>query len=54
MRVDETETEHVTDYRGQRYYFCSEDCKRAFELAPEKYLQDADQRFLAEEQSGRR
>jgi YHS domain-containing protein len=25
-------------YKGREYYFCSEDCKKAFEIAPEKYV----------------
>lgn len=37
MKVDETKAKYTTTYQGKTYYFCSEDCKKAFELAPEKY-----------------
>jgi YHS domain-containing protein len=30
--------EHQTaDHRGQRFYFCSEQCRRKFEANPERY-----------------
>ena len=35
--VDKT-TSHVSDYQGQHYYFCSEDCKQEFEDDPERYV----------------
>jgi YHS domain-containing protein len=28
----------VSNYKGEEYQFCSEDCKQAFELDPEKYI----------------
>lgn len=37
MKVDESEAKHISIYQGKTYYFCSTDCKKAFELAPEKY-----------------
>jgi YHS domain-containing protein len=37
MTVD-PKTSDKADYKGQTYYFCSLDDKRAFEKAPEKYL----------------
>jgi Cu+-exporting ATPase len=30
----------TSNYKGKEYQFCSEDCKKAFELAPEKYVKD--------------
>lgn len=35
--VDENETEFISEYRGQTYYFCSEDCQAAFEGDPGAY-----------------
>jgi membrane fusion protein, copper/silver efflux system len=29
---------HKTSYQGKLYFFCSEDCKRAFDLDPERYV----------------
>jgi 3-hydroxybutyryl-CoA dehydratase len=31
--------EFTTDYEGQKFYFCSEDCKQVFEEAPAQYAQ---------------
>jgi YHS domain-containing protein len=33
----DAQTPHV-DHDGQTYYFCSEECKKAFEKNPAKYL----------------
>lgn len=38
MRVDESKSEHISTYKGRRYHFCSADCKKAFDLAPEKHV----------------
>lgn len=27
-------------YKGKEYHFCSEDCKNAFDIAPEKYVEE--------------
>ena len=27
-----------TEYEGQIYYFCSQDCKQAFDKDPEQYI----------------
>ena len=35
--VDENETEFISEYRGQTYYFCSEDCKLEFDADPGAY-----------------
>lgn len=37
MRADESRPELASTYKGRNYYFCSADCKEAFDLAPEKY-----------------
>jgi P-type Cu+ transporter len=41
MNVDETDTEHQTQYGGQTYSFCSLECKDKFEEKPEQYARAA-------------
>jgi len=38
MRVDEQKAAGQSDYLDQKYYFCSEDCKRKFDQRPEDYV----------------
>jgi YHS domain-containing protein len=38
MTVDTETAEYTSQYRGQTYYFCSRDCKRAFDLEPQAYI----------------
>ena len=38
MTVDPEVTELISIYRGYKYYFCAEGCRKAFEADPEKYL----------------
>ena len=33
-----------SEYNGQTYYFCSMDCKDAFDREPEKYIEQQVQR----------
>ncbi|MEJ2182864.1 MAG: YHS domain-containing protein [Nitrospirota bacterium] len=40
MKVDAARAEHVSTYKGKTYSFCSADCKKAFDLAPEKYVKE--------------
>ena len=40
MQVDETKTEYTSVYKDKTYYFCSAPCKKAFDLAPEKYVKN--------------
>jgi len=40
MQVDEKSEFHA-QYGGQKYSFCSEECKREFERSPEKYARTA-------------
>ena len=42
MRVDRSKAVHM-DFGGQRFYFCSHHCLHAFELSPQRHL---DQRRL--------
>ncbi len=38
MEVDENSAAATTQYAGDTYYFCSEECKRRFDMDPEKYV----------------
>jgi YHS domain-containing protein len=38
MEVDPKAAERVSEYQGQKYYFCAPGCKRSFDKEPEKYL----------------
>ena len=40
MEVDEKSAAATYQYQGKTYYFCSPDCKSAFEKEPQKYLQN--------------
>jgi YHS domain-containing protein len=40
MEVDEKKAAadgRTSSYQGRTYYFCADDCKKAFEKAPAKY-----------------
>jgi YHS domain-containing protein len=41
MEVDEQTAEFKSQYASQSYYFCSEECKKQFELRPEQYARAA-------------
>lgn len=38
MEVDERDAAASSYYEGDRYYFCSEDCKQRFDADPERYV----------------
>jgi YHS domain-containing protein len=38
MEVDERSAAASSYYKGDRYYFCSEDCKQRFDADPERYV----------------
>jgi len=38
MKVEKDEKALTYSYKGQRYYFCSENCWEQFKREPEKYL----------------
>jgi YHS domain-containing protein len=40
MEVDETKAAATSAYQGNTYYFCAQACKKAFEKAPDKYLEE--------------
>lgn len=37
MTVDETRAGARSEYRGQTFYFCSQDCKNKFDKNPDMY-----------------
>ena len=38
--VDSNDARFFTDYNDGKYYFCSAECKRAFDDHPDRYIQD--------------
>ena len=38
MEIDPKAAAGKSEYQGQTYYFCSPDCKKAFDKGPEKYV----------------
>ena len=38
MTVDPDSTKLLSVYKGTRYYFCAEGCRKSFEADPEKFL----------------
>ncbi len=42
MNVEENEASAISEYKGTTVYFCAEACKKKFETAPRKYLNNAD------------
>jgi len=38
MKIESEKAKYKTVYKGKLYYFCSLQCKRAFEENPEYYL----------------
>jgi len=43
MVIEPTNAAAETTYRGQTYYFCSQECKTAFDKDPQKYANKAQQ-----------
>ncbi len=38
MEIDKEDAAAEKDYKGTKYYFCSEDCKESFDENPDKFL----------------
>lgn len=38
MKVDKNKAKYSSEYKGEKYYFCSENCKKSFDEGPEKYI----------------
>ncbi len=39
MEINKKDAVAESDYKGQTYYFCSEDCRDSFDKHPEKYAE---------------
>lgn len=37
IKVDKSQTKFSSEYKGKRYYFCSENCKKSYDEEPERY-----------------
>ena len=42
MEVNPASAEAQSEWGGQSFYFCSEECRRKFDAAPERYLNETD------------
>jgi YHS domain-containing protein len=40
MGVDEKNAKFSSEYKGRKYYFCSDSCKRSFDANPVKFVRD--------------
>ncbi len=40
MKVEEADAPAAAEYKGVKYFFCSEDCKEEFEGDPQSYASD--------------
>jgi Cu+-exporting ATPase len=38
MEFDSSQAEAQTTYKGQAYYFCSEECRRTFDENPKEFV----------------
>lgn len=39
MEINREDAEASSEYNGQTYYFCSEECKESFDKRPDKYVE---------------
>ncbi|MGE5568728.1 MAG: YHS domain-containing protein [Rhodospirillales bacterium] len=39
MKIEEDDAEATSEYEGQEYYFCSQECKEEFDKDPELYAE---------------
>ena len=39
MEIDPNEAAATSEYQGQRYYFCMDDCRVQFERDPQRFVQ---------------
>lgn len=42
MDVDTDKAAATSEYKGDTYYFCSEDCKKRFDADPDRYVSRSD------------
>ena len=40
MQVEETKAAATSQYQGKTYYFCSTECKKAFDREPQEYAKE--------------
>ena len=38
MPVEKDKCNYISNFKGKEYRFCTKDCKKAFDIAPEKYI----------------
>ncbi len=38
MWIDRKEAKFTSDYNGQEYYFCAQECKETFDQDPDPYM----------------
>jgi YHS domain-containing protein len=38
MEITNEDSQATSEYQGQKYYFCSMECKNTFEMDPERYV----------------
>lgn len=41
MKINPHEAAAQSDYQGRRFYFCAENCRKAFEQDPQRYASRA-------------
>jgi len=41
MKVDEKRSEFQTQFAGKKYFFCSDECRQAFQADPDEYVETA-------------
>lgn len=42
MSVNKNKTQFITDYKGEKYYFCSGSCKEQFDTNPRNFIAKKD------------
>lgn len=40
MKVDKNKAKYSSEYKGEKYYFCSENCKSQFDSKPEDFIKE--------------
>jgi Cu+-exporting ATPase len=48
MEVDPKSVKYSSQYKGEKYYFCSQNCKIKFDKSPEKYLKVEEEEEVGE------
>jgi YHS domain-containing protein len=45
MKVDPSNAPAKSQYNGQTYYFCSQECKKKFDADPQRYVKSQQEQF---------